>query len=168
MNQKLQKAEKEIAEYREEIIEKLVQYSLTDMLLFWGQEEDLIDRQEKLWGPLLQWASDAFNARFVKTQGLDVLEENKESGYRLKIFMESLSNKELAAFYLAALNMRSVLLAAALVKGHINADEAFRAAFVEELWQSENWGTDEETQKKRDEMKEELKDIELFLKDKKA
>lgn len=164
MSEKLIDAEKEIPEHREEIIDKLVQFSLTDMLLFWGQEVDLIKKQEEAWGPLLQWAQNEFDTKFKETHGLDVLEENKQAGKRLKYFMQNLSDKELAAFYLAALTMRSVLLAAALVKGRINAEQAFQAAFLEELWQSENWGTDEVTQKRRDELKQELIDIENFLK----
>ena len=60
--------------------------------------------------------------------------------------------------------MRSVLLAAALVKGRINAKEAFDAAFLEELWQNESWGVDEEAAKRREEMREELQQIEDFLK----
>lgn len=82
----------------------------------------------------------------------------------MKLFLESLSDKELVAFFKAALNMRSVLLAAALVKGRINAGEAFEAAYVEELWQSENWGVVEEAERKRGELRQELIDIEKFLK----
>lgn len=72
----------------------------------------------------------------------------------------------MAAFYLAALDMRSVLLAAALVKGHLNAEEVYEAAFLEELWQAENWGIDEEAEEKRRELKAELEEIEDFLKTK--
>lgn len=163
MTEKLQKLTEDIGEHRAEIIDKLVQFSLTDMLLFWGQEKDLIARQEEEWAPLLKWAQQELDAQMVTTHGLNVPEENKASGYKLKKFMEGLSDKELVAFYAAALNMRSVLLAAALVKGRINAEQAFKAAYLEELWQSENWGTDEDSEKRRGELKEELLQIEHFL-----
>ena len=90
--------------------------------------------------------------------------QEEKSAERLKMFMESLSNKELAAFYVAALNMKSVLLASALIKGKINAKQAFEAAYLEELWQAENWGVEEEAEKRRQEVRQELKDIEEFLK----
>ncbi len=162
--QKLQQATQEIATYREDIIKRLLKYGATDVLLFWGSDKDLIERQEKEWAPLLEWARDEFDAKFVKTHGLDVPEENAESGYRFKFFLEHLSDKELAAFYLAALNMRSVLLAAALVKGRINAAQAFQAAYLEELFQAEAWGSDEEAEAKREERQQELREIETFLK----
>lgn len=159
----LEKARAEIAKNRSEVIERLVQFSLTDLLLFWGQEKDLMSRQTKIWGPILVWAEEKMQAKFVTTQGLDVPQENQTSGYRLKLFLESLSDKELTAFYAAALQMRSVLLAAALVKGKINAEEAFQAAFLDELWQAENWGSDEEAEKRRQTIKSEIIEIERFL-----
>ena len=164
MNLYLEKTAKEIAKNREEVINRLVQFSLTDMLLFWGQNKELVKRQEKIWGPILQWASYEVNTKFIKTQSLDVPSQEENSAERLKMFMESLSDKELAGFYVAALNMKSVLLAAALVKGKINAKEAFEAAYLEELWQAENWGVEAEAEKRRSEVRQELQDIENFLK----
>lgn len=162
--QKLQQAEKEIAAYREEIIQRLLQFSMTDMLLFWGADKELVKRQEQQWLPVLEWARDEFKAEFVKTHGLEVPEANKAAAIRLQNFMESLSDKELAAFYLAALNMRSVLLAAALIKGRLSAEQAYQAAYLEELFQAEKWGSDAEAAAKREERRQELLGIASFLK----
>ena len=137
----------------------MVQLSLTDVLLFWGQQKELIERQQKAWEPILKWVNQALEAELKYTNSLEVPEQPKESGYRLQRFLENLSNKELAGFYVAALNMKSVLLAAALVKGKLNAEEAFNAAFLEELWQNENWGAADDALKKREEMKQELIDV---------
>lgn len=164
MEAKLKEAQQEIAQHKEEVIDRLVQFSLTDMLLFWGHEKDLIERQQKVWGPILAWAKQELDTKFVTTDSLDVPEENKTSGYRLKLFMETLSSKELAAFYAVALKTRSVILAAAMVKGHLTAEQAFEAAFLEELWQSENWGNEEEACARRDKIKAEMLEIENFLK----
>ena len=86
----LKEAVKELANEREEVIDKLVQFSLTDMLLFWGTEKELIVRQEQVWGPLVAWANQTFNADFINTYGLDVPKENQNSAYRLKYFLENL------------------------------------------------------------------------------
>lgn len=154
----------DVAENREAIIEKLVDFSMTDMLLFWGENKDLIERQKKMWQPILDWAQETMALQLKTTQGIDVPEQDEQTGSRMRLFLESLNNKELLAFFKAALDMRSVLLAAALVKGKINAKQAFEAAFIEELWQSENWGVVEEAQKNREELKDELIEIENFLK----
>lgn len=163
MSDYLNKAAAEIGKSRKEVIDRLVVFSQTDLLLFWGHEKDLIERQEKIWGPILQWANNEINVEFMKTQGLDV-PENKASGEKLKDYLNSFSDKELAAFYVAALNMKSVLLAIALVKKRLSADEAFNAAFLDELWQAESWGVEKEAEKRRGELKKELHEIEDFLK----
>lgn len=164
MSTQLEQAVADIEKYRPEIIDKLMKYTATDMLLFWGTDRELIAEQEKHWQPLLKWAEKEFNGEFKKTHGLDVSEDNQQSGYRLKAFLESLNDRELAAYYLAALNMRSVLLAAALVKKQITAEQAYEAAYLEQLFQEKKWGKDDEADAKLAERKKELYEIEDFLK----
>lgn len=159
----LKQAAADIAANREEIIERLVRFSMTDMLLFWGNEKTLIERQNKVWKPIIQWVNDSLECHFKTTRSLDVPDNNKD-GAQVRHFLQSLSDKELAAFYAAALTTRSVLLASALVKGQINADQAFEAAYLEELWQAENWGSVEEAEKSRAERKKEIAEIAAFLK----
>ena len=96
MKEKLKQATKEIAQHRSEVIDKLVQFAVTDMLLFWGQEKDLIARQEKVWAPIIAWSNHELNTKFITTHGLDVPEQHKTSNGRLKAFLEQLSDKELA------------------------------------------------------------------------
>ncbi|MBE6458719.1 MAG: hypothetical protein IJW72_00460 [Alphaproteobacteria bacterium] len=164
MSIQLEQATADIKMYRTEIIDKLMKYTATDMLLFWGTDRELIAEQQKYWEPLLKWAEKEFDGNFKKTHGLDVSEENLQSGYRLKAFLERLSDRELAAYYLAALNMRSVLLAAALVKKQITAEQAYGAAYLEQLFQEKKWGKDEDAAAKLAERKKELYEIEDFLK----
>lgn len=160
---KLEQAVGEIGAYREDIINKLVQFAPTDSLLFWGQEDDLVKHQELLWSPILSWANQEINAKYITTRNLDVPEQDEYSLCNMRCFIENLSDKELAAFYLAAVNMKSELLAAALVKGHINAKQAFDAAYLEELWQSKHWGKEYSSEQKRQGLQQELCDIEQFL-----
>lgn len=166
MKTDLKAALADVAQNREAIIDKLVEFSGTDMLLFWGENKDLIERQKLVWQPILDWVQDTMSLELKTTQGIDVPQQDEKSGALVHQFLESLTDKELFAFFKAALDMRSVLLAAALVKGRLSAEQAFEAAFIEELWQSENWGVVEEAQERRDELKDELKEIEKFLKSK--
>ena len=160
----LKKSIPEIAKEKELIIDKLIKFSLTDMLLFWGSSEELFKQQKKVWLPILSWAKDNLDTQYQTTQTLNVPEQDTEAGRKLKLFLESLSDKELTAFYFAALNMRSVLLAAALVKGRITAQQAFEASLLEELWQAKKWGKDIAAEHRREELLKELQEIEAFLK----
>ncbi len=164
MSVNLKKSVSEIAKDRQIIIEKLVKFSLTDMLLFWSANEDLAKHQQKLWLPVLNWAKQDLETKYKTTKTLDVPEQDSHTGEKLKLFLQSLSDKELTGFYFAALNMRSVLLAAALVKGKITAQQAYEASCLEELWQAEKWGNDKAADCRRKSLLEELKEIETFVK----
>lgn len=160
---KLNQATQEIASYRNDIIERLMKYAATDMLLFWGTDKKLVEKQEKEWLPILTWAKNEFDAKYKTTKGIEVSDENIKIGEKFEAFLRGLDDKQLAAFYMAALNMRSVLLASALVKGRIDAKQAYNAAYLEELFQADVWGVDSEAESKRHERKQELADIEKFL-----
>ena len=163
MIEDLQKMLKEIPEQRSLILDKLVEFSLTDMMLFWGQNKELVAQQEKIWGPLLQWVEQEFDTKLKTTQNLDVPEQDQKLVYRLNFELQKLSDRQLVAFYAMALRTRSVLLALAFVKGKINAQEAFQAAALEEIWQAEKWGKDEEAESRRQTMRQELEEIQDFL-----
>lgn len=162
--EKLQQAVGDIKEHRNEIINNLINFSKTDSLLFWDTDENIAKKQEQVWGPIMQWVGEMLHAQYVTTNNLDVPMQKANTLNNFKMFLENMSDKELAAFYLAALNMRSGILAAALVKGKINAKQAFEASALEELVQSEHWGKDKLAEERRKSMLDELKEIEKFLK----
>ncbi|MDR1025986.1 MAG: hypothetical protein LBL47_01175 [Lactobacillus sp.] len=155
---------KDLAIHRAEVTDMLLNFFMTDMLFFWGEEKGLIEQQKEVWGPLLKWAEEEFDTKFVKAKGIDVPEQDMQSGYRVRFFIENLTDKELAAFYFATKRTTSVLLAAAFVKKKISYEQAFKAASLEEAWQQSTWGQDKLIEKQQKELKQDLKEIEDFLK----
>ena len=155
---------KDVAQNREEIIERMVNFSLTDTLLFRNPDAvELIEEERKVWDPIVDWAKEKMAVDFKTSESLEVPVENNASLPRLQVFLESLSDKELVAFYEVSKITKSVLLAAAFVKGKVNAEDSFRAAFLEEIWQADKWGHDKQADERREIIKKELKDVENFL-----
>lgn len=163
MSINFEQAEIEVSHNKQEIIDKLLQFVLTDTLLFWAHDSDLADNQEKIWLPIIIWARKILKTEILTTTNFDVPLENQKILLALRSFLEKLNNRKLTVLYLAALDMRSVILAMAFVSGRINAEKAFHAAFLEELWQSEKWGIDEEAEKRRQDIKSNLIALEVFL-----
>lgn len=163
MKKTLDKAVKEIGQYREEIEKKLLEFARTDLLFFWGEKRDLYLKQKNEWQPIINWVEESLKVKVKKTDKLDT-PDNEEMQKPLKTAFAKMSDKELACYYAAALNMKSVLLALALVKGRINAETAGKLSYLEELWQNEMWGADEEAVKRRKERCDELAIIESYLK----
>jgi chaperone required for assembly of F1-ATPase len=57
----------------------------------------------------------------------------------------------------------SLVLGLAFLKGRMDANALFEAAFLDELWQAEKWGSDWEAEDRRTGIKSELADAERFL-----
>ena len=57
----------------------------------------------------------------------------------------------------------SIFLSLCVLKNDISKNEVFELSFLDELWQAENWGFDEETSRKRKEISIELNKCIFFL-----
>lgn len=157
MIKKVQEVMVAIAENRQEIVDALVKLSVTDLLFFWGTERELVKEQEKQWLPIIKWLEDVvLHYKLVQTQSLDVPQQNPTFVTVFQGFLDNMSDKKLAVFYVATMTLRSVLLASAFVQKKITSDEAFNAAFVEELWQNRMWGATDEAEEKQKNIKVEL------------
>lgn len=156
MLKKIKDAEKMIAADREEVVDGMVRLGQTDLMMFWGQERELIRRQEEVWTPIIKWLEGVFSAPIKHTTGLDVPSQDGSLTGSFRVYLESLSNHKLALFCVSAMLLKSFLLATAFTNRKISVDEAFEAAFVDELWQNQTWGTVAEAAEKQHSIKEEL------------
>lgn len=158
------KIEEDITSSRVKIIERLSDFALNDVLLFWSSNPQLFAEQKVKWAPVIEWINEAVNSRFLPTSGLEIPKANLETIAELKNFINNFSDKELTALYVAALHMRSVLLAVALVKGHLSADEAFELSELEALYQARRWGNEPVADARRKSIKDALLITEIYLK----
>ena len=71
--EKLEQAVGEIKNCREDVIDKLVQFAPTDSLLFWANNDELIKKQEELWNPILSWANQEINAKYITTKDNEII-----------------------------------------------------------------------------------------------
>ncbi len=163
MEQNLKQVEEDIKQHRVEIIDRLVNFALNDVLLFWSTDKEVKKEQQEKWLPILKWVDDTLNTRFKQTTSLETDTSGKTAATELKKYLDNLSDKELTSFYVAALNMRSVLLAVAMIKGRINATEAFELSELEELYQARKWGSEPVAEARRNSIKDSLISAEKYL-----
>jgi chaperone required for assembly of F1-ATPase len=113
-------------------------------LLFYRADgpQRLVERQERLWDPVLTWAGEALGARFVLAQGVmhTAQPESAIAAARAAIPNDPW---RLGALHAVTTLTGSALLALALARGHLTTDAAWDAAHVDEDWNMEQWGRDE-------------------------
>jgi chaperone required for assembly of F1-ATPase len=113
-------------------------------LLFYRAEapQRLVERQERLWDPVLAWAREALGARFILAQGVmhAAQPEGAIAAARAAIPDDPW---RLGALHAITTLTGSALLALALARGHLTTDQAWDAAHVDEDWNMEQWGRDD-------------------------
>ena len=157
------KSQQYIAEHRAETINDICRFLDADTLLFWDENEDLSAYQTKYWQPLLHKLKTEFGLDLQTTTGLSPA-ENEKAGQKFNRLLQSMSDKELTGCFLAASELKSVLLGLLLSKQKINAAEAFQAAYLEEIYQNKFWGEDVAALNAREKSKKMLENIEEYLK----
>ncbi|MDI6026060.1 ATP12 family chaperone protein [Corticibacterium sp. UT-5YL-CI-8] len=133
------------------VLEDILRFASTDMLCYRADSpERLVQRQNDIWDPVLDWARSALGARLVLAEGVMHVEQPRESiaafGVHLSLRQEPL---RLAALHLMTSLTGSALLALAVDFGELTGEEAWLAGHVDEDWQIEQWGHDAEAVARR-------------------
>jgi chaperone required for assembly of F1-ATPase len=134
-----------VAVQHEEVAAMLAEYGGTDLLCYRATSPaELIDRQAALWDPMLDWADEIFGARLATGGGIMHVAQADDAVAKLARPVHSMDNFQLAAFHdLVGISGSLVLaFAAALNQQEIGA--IWDLSRVDETWQEEQWGVDEE------------------------
>ena len=121
----------------------LAAYAETDLLCYRAEApEALAGEQAASWDRLLDWARARYDVRFTVTAGIVHVAQPPAMILRLG---EALGTRD--AFALAAMLPLvtiggSLVAALALAEGAVEADAAFDATHLDELWQARHWGED--------------------------
>lgn len=149
---------------RDLMIDDILKFSNSDLLCYRATGPDtLVKRQTAGWQPVLDWAEETLGVRLAVSGGLDVLEQPAASLANLESHVEALSDFELVGLARATALLGSVVLAMALFKGHLQVQEAWSLSLLDELWQLEMWGEDEEARARREGLLRDLHGLADFL-----
>jgi chaperone required for assembly of F1-ATPase len=120
-------------------------YGASDLLCYRADgPPDLAARQAARWDPLLDWAAAALRAPLLTTTGIMPVDQPPASLAALSAAVDGLSAFQLAAFHDLVALSGSLVLALAVTRGRLTADEAWSLSRIDEDWQIEEWGSDEE------------------------
>jgi chaperone required for assembly of F1-ATPase len=143
--------------HRGTVVDHILGFGRSDLLCYRAPaKEELGVRQAKAWDPLLQWAAETFGIVLQTGEGVTYIEQPAGTVLALEKIITTFSDFELVAMDRAASLTGSLVLALALQRGEVTADEAFAAAHVDEHYQAEKWGRDAEADARRQALLAEL------------
>lgn len=136
---------------RADMIEELGRYAETDLICHLeDREASLRARQDELWSPWRRWAGKTLNVVLVPIEGVIASPQPEASLQALKDHAGMLDDFHLTALSWATALYGSVVLGAAVQSGALAALDAFHLSCLDEDFQIERWGQDEEAKAARD------------------
>lgn len=130
-----------------EVADMLAEYGDTDLLCYRADSPvELVQRQNERWNPALEWAASTLGARLQTRSGIQHQAQDSAAIQRLRDRVHALSAFQLAAFHDLVSMSGSLILGFAAAADWRSAAEIWTLSRLDEEWQEEQWGPDDEAQ----------------------
>ncbi|MEM8936446.1 MAG: ATP12 family protein [Pseudomonadota bacterium] len=141
-----------------------LQYLQTDLLCYRADEPAaLLERQNRVWDPYIEFMHEDFGAPLNVTAGIIAVDQPSDSVAAIKSTLDDMSAETAFGVNRATSILGSCILALALWKGIRPVEEIFDASRLDEGFQEERWGIDEEAKARTDKLSAEFLAVARFL-----
>jgi chaperone required for assembly of F1-ATPase len=142
---------------RSKILSEIVQYAGSDLVCYRAlSPERLVRRQAELWDPVITFVNERLGVAFTVTSGVVYSQQKPQSLSQFGEHVQRLDAFKLVAFHHAMTQTGSALLTCMILEHAIGRDAAWHAAMLDEEYQSEEWGRDDEADIRRANQKSEF------------
>jgi chaperone required for assembly of F1-ATPase len=139
-----------IAPHSAPTIDAIARYGETDLLCYRAESpQKLVQRQHQQWQPWLDWAAQTYDAPLRIVTGVGYMKQHHDSIAALRRAVAMLDTDALAALGIAVPALGSLVLGLALAAGEMDAQTAYTLGALDELFQAEQWGEDDEAADRR-------------------
>jgi chaperone required for assembly of F1-ATPase len=147
------------------VADEVGKYLASDLVCYRASSpRGLAERQARHWDPILAFARDALGARLLVGEGVIHVAQPEPALSAARAAIPD-DPWRLGAVHTVTTLTGSALIALALARGQLTADEAWTAAHVDEDWNMEQWGRDELALERRAHRFAELKAAATVLQD---
>lgn len=130
---------------REGVADQVAQYAGSDLVCYFAEDPAaLVARQEAAWGPLLARVADEEGVRLERSRGIVHREQPAPSLVRVREIALSLDDFALAGLAFGVSLFGSAVLGIGLLRGWLDAEAAYDLSRLDEAFQEEQWGIDDE------------------------
>ncbi len=146
-----------VAPRHAEIVAAVAEYAGTDLVCYRAEQPPaLAARQHLAWQALLDWVEMRYDAPLAVTAGVMPLRQPRTSLDLIAAAVAAYDAMALAALLLATSTCGSLVLALALFEARIDAETAFALSQIDESFEIEQWGEDEEQMRRRANLRDDI------------
>ena len=136
-----------VAADKEAFARGITKYAEADLACYRAEgPRGLVSRQVEQWDKLLAWARRRFDVDFTTTTGLMHVDQPVGTIERLSHAVSTLDPFRLAALQSLVTIGGSLVAALAVQEKAISPEEAWEAVSLDDRWQIEQWGADDEAE----------------------
>ena len=147
-------------------IDDVLNFVDTDLICYRANKPiDLVQWQSKNWDPIISKVEKYINInnKINIFKGIMPLRQDKEIHLKITLLLTKFSDLEIAILHRITNITGSIFLTLCILKNDKIKKNAFELSYLDELWQAENWGYEEEASKNRENINNELNRIIYFL-----
>jgi len=134
-----------VPQAREATAAQVAQYAASDLLCYFSEDRNsLHERQVAGWEPVLRRAEQELALVFQRATGIVHAEQPQETLAKVEALALALDDFALTGVAFGTPLFGSAILALALQRGWLTGEEAWSLSRIDEAYQEEKWGIDEE------------------------
>lgn len=146
-----------VAPQRQKTIDDIAGYAETDLVCYRAERpEDLVARQSAIWQPLVDWATLRFDAPLLVVAGVIPKRQSFAVAAAMRAAVSGMDEFWLSALHEATTLCGSIVIGLALAERRLDAEGAWRASQLDEIYQIEKWGEDAEAARRRSSIRSDL------------
>ncbi len=154
-----------VREKRNQVYEDIMAYSDTDLVCYRaGGAPELQAIQTRHFDPLIEWAERVYHIKCNITNGVMPVRQPPENKQRILYILKQYDEWRLAVLVSVIKPLSSLIFSLAFIDGRIDAGQAFHLSHLEERYETEKWGKDEEKEKRINRLGQEIAAADEFLK----
>ena len=139
-------------------------YAASDLLCYWAEApQALVERQQHHWGPVLAWIEAEAKLSFIRAAGIVHQPQPQATLQQVRALALALDDFSLVGLAFGAALFGSAILAIALQRGWLTGEQAFQLSRLDESWQAERWGHDEEAAERAQRLADEARMLERWF-----
>ena len=153
-----------VREEKNSYINDIINFIDTDLICYRADNPiDLVSFQNKHWDPIISLIEKYINTKVSIFKGVMPSQQNSKVHHKVKNLVVELSDIQISVLHRITNLIGSVFLALCILKKDLSNKQAFELSFLDELWQAENWGYEEDASTKRKKIRTELNRLILFI-----